>query len=46
MSDSKAMESDELTALGEILQNTPYKAVNKISYGSYGEIFKIRDADK
>lgn len=36
MSDNKVMESDELAALGDILQNTPYKAVNKISYGSYG----------
>lgn len=43
MAENKAIESDELQALNEILKNSPYKPVSKISNGSFGEIFKIQD---
>ena len=43
MTEHKAIEAEELQALNEILKNSPYKPVSKISYGSFGEIFKIQD---
>lgn len=40
---NKQMEAEELASLNEILKSTNYKPVSKISYGSYGEIFRIQD---
>jgi hypothetical protein len=36
MKEDKAIEAEELQALNEILKNSPYKPVSKISYGSFG----------
>jgi protein-serine/threonine kinase len=46
LNNNKAIEPDEVASLTAILKNTAYKAVSKISYGSYGEIFKIRDSQR
>ena len=37
----RKIEEEEITALSKMLADKPYKPVSKISYGSYGEIFKI-----
>lgn len=46
MSEDKQMENDELVALIEILKNTNIKPITKISYGSFGEIFKAQDSER
>jgi hypothetical protein len=43
---NKTIEPDEAAMLSQILQGSRFKAVSKISYGSYGEIFKISDSHK
>ena len=40
------IEEEEIKVLSQILQGRPYKPVGKISYGSYGQIFKIIGLDK
>lgn len=36
MTENRVIENDELSALNEILKETVYKPVSKISYGSFG----------
>jgi hypothetical protein len=43
---NKPIDPDEAAMLSDILQGSRFKAVSKISYGSYGEIFKISDSQK